>query len=173
MRVRLARSLPWKYQLAVTCALEHFTAILADALLGDRRLVAGMHPAMASLWRWHAIEETEHKAVAFDVYRTVAPGFGGYLRRIFAMLIVTVLFTSQIVLHQAWLELHEGVFWRLRARAHAFRYFWTEPGFLRQALRSYLAYFRLSFHPWDHDNSKLVAEWKAEYANGQGIAGFA
>ena len=163
-RVNMARKMPWKFQLAITCALEHFTAILADALLSDRRLVADMHPAMASLWRWHAIEETEHKAVAFDVYREVAPGLRGYLRRILAMVTVTLLFTLQIVIHQVVLESHEGVLWRLRARGHAFRYFWTEPGFLRHAMRSYLAYFRPSFHPWDHDNAKLVEEWKAEYA---------
>ena len=29
-------------------------------------------PAMAKLWRWHALEETEHKAVAFDVFQQVS-----------------------------------------------------------------------------------------------------
>ena len=169
LRVKMARSMPWKFQLAITCALEHFTAILADALLSDRRLSADMHPAMASLWRWHAIEETEHKAVAYDVYRAVAPGFGGYLRRIWAMAMVTLLFTLQIVIHQVRLEYHEGVLFTLRGRRNAFRYFWTEPGFLRQALRSWRHYFRRDFHPWDHDNANLVAEWKAEYG-GQAIA---
>jgi len=24
------------------------------------------HPAFARLWRWHALEETEHKSVAYD-----------------------------------------------------------------------------------------------------------
>jgi uncharacterized protein len=163
-RVAMAKKMPWKFQLALTCALEHFTAILADAFLGDPRVTADVHPAMKSLWKWHAMEETEHKAVAFDVYKTIAPGFGGYLRRIWAMVTVTLLFTLQIVIHQVLLEAREGVLWRIRGRGHAFRFFWTEPGFLRQAMRSYLAYYRPSFHPWDHDNSKLVEAWKAEYA---------
>jgi uncharacterized protein len=163
-RVALARKFSPKFQLAITCALEHFTAILADALLRDPRLVADMHPRMAELWRWHAIEETEHKAVAFDVYRIVAPGFGGWLRRVAAMWMVTLLFTSQIVLHQVVLERHDGVLWRIRGRGHALRYFWTEPGFLRRALRSYLSYYRPGFHPWQHDNADLVESWKAEAA---------
>jgi len=163
-RVRLVRSFPEKLQLAITCALEHFTAILADALLRDPRTVAGMHPRMAELWRWHAIEETEHKAVAFDVYQAVAPGLGGHLRRCWAMFMVSVLFTSQIVLHQVVLEHHEGTLWRLCGRSFAFRYFWTEPGFLRRALRSYRAYYQRDFHPWQHDNADLVESWKAEYA---------
>ena len=54
--------------LAATIALEHFTAIMADVLLSDDRLLAGADPRLAEVWRWHAIEETEHKAVAYDVY---------------------------------------------------------------------------------------------------------
>jgi len=163
MRIALARLFPWKFQLAITCALEHFTAMLADAFLDDPRITADVHPAFASLWRWHAMEETEHKAVAFDVYRTVAPGIGGYLRRISAMIVVTLLFTLQILIHQLVFEFHEGVLWKLRGRGHAFRFFWTQPGFLRHAMRSYFSYYRPSFHPWDHDNSVLVERWKAEY----------
>ena len=54
--------------LSVTIALEHFTAILADLLLSDDSLLDGAPPEIARLWRWHALEETEHKAVAFDVF---------------------------------------------------------------------------------------------------------
>ncbi|MGH7820189.1 MAG: metal-dependent hydrolase, partial [Candidatus Binatia bacterium] len=51
-------------QLAVTIALEHFTAIMAHTVLSDERLLANAEPNMAAIWRWHAVEETEHKAVA-------------------------------------------------------------------------------------------------------------
>src|SRR5262245_25136980 len=61
--------------LGVTIALEHFTAIMADALLSDDRTLEGADPRLAAVWRWHAIEETEHKAVAYDVY-TQAVGTG-------------------------------------------------------------------------------------------------
>src|SRR5262249_57523594 len=54
--------------LAITIALEHFTAIMADVALSDDRILADADPRFAAVWRWHAIEETEHKAVAYDVY---------------------------------------------------------------------------------------------------------
>ena len=50
------------------CALEHFTAILAHQLLGNPRHLAGADPESAALWRWHAIEEIEHKGVAYDTW---------------------------------------------------------------------------------------------------------
>ena len=59
-------------RLAATVALEHLTAILAAALLDGRSgSLAGADPRVAELWRWHAVEETEHKSVAFDVYAVV------------------------------------------------------------------------------------------------------
>lgn len=63
--------LPPAAQLSVTIAQEHFTAIVADLVLNDLRLIAGADRRLSALWRWHALEETEHKAVAFDVYETV------------------------------------------------------------------------------------------------------
>ena len=49
-------------------ALEHFTAIFAHELLADPRHLAGAEPEAAAMWRWHAIEEIEHKGVAYDTW---------------------------------------------------------------------------------------------------------
>lgn len=163
--LRIDRSLGSKWQLAMTCALEHFTAIFADLVLRDPRVLEGAHPAFARLWRWHAVEETEHKAVAFDVYQTVAPGLIGYLRRVTVMAITTVLFVLQIVIHAFWLEKHDGLAWELRGRRRALRFFWREPGFIPRGMRAYLRYYRPSFHPWQHDNRELVQEWETRYAS--------
>ena len=160
----LDRMWPAKWQLALTCALEHFTAIFADVVLRDSRMFAGAEPAMARMWRWHALEETEHKAVAFDVYRAVAPGLGGYLRRIAVMIYATVMFSLQIFIHQTWLVAHDGMLWNVRARKPSFRYFWKSPGLLRKGLRHYVLYYRRDFHPWQIDNADLVSRWKTEYA---------
>jgi uncharacterized protein len=161
--IRLDRRWPAKWQLAMTCALEHFTAIFADVILRDPRMLEGAHPAVVPLWKWHAIEETEHKAVAYDVYQAVAPGLGGYVRRVTMMAIVTLLFIVQIVVNQSWLLRHDGKLWKLRERRNAFRYFWKKPGLMRKGMRHYLAYYRRDFHPWQLDNSALVERWKAEY----------
>src|SRR2546430_8135779 len=50
-------------------ALEHFTAILAHQLLANPRHLAGAEQETADLWRWHAVEEIEHKGVAYDTWR--------------------------------------------------------------------------------------------------------
>jgi hypothetical protein len=57
-------------RLSVTVALEHFTAHLAELAL-RRGLVAQMHPEVRALIEWHALEEIEHKSVAFDVLEAV------------------------------------------------------------------------------------------------------
>ena len=66
--------MPKSWQLATTLALEHHTAILADRLLSRPDLLQDSEPAFARLWRWHALEETEHKGVAFDVWNEVVGG---------------------------------------------------------------------------------------------------
>jgi Predicted metal-dependent hydrolase len=95
---RVKRIQPPAMQLAATIALEHFTAIMADRLLRD--FDASMHgaePHYARVWRWHALEETEHKAVAFDVFRAI---FGNGLRawalRAFGLLVATLIFWPMV-----------------------------------------------------------------------------
>ena len=54
----------------MTAALEHFTATLAEMILSDpeARDMFG-DETVKNLFLWHALEEAEHKAVAFDVYK--------------------------------------------------------------------------------------------------------
>ena len=60
-----------KIQLAITCAFEHFTALLGGYILRHPEVLATLDEDAAKLWVWHAIEEIEHRAVAFDVYQAV------------------------------------------------------------------------------------------------------
>jgi predicted metal-dependent hydrolase len=149
-------------RLAVTVALEHFTAIMADELLRNRTYANEMEPHHAKLWLWHAVEETEHKAVAFDVYEAVG---GGYVRRVIVMQVTTTLFALASVSLLARLLRKEGR--RLPARdvGKFLNLAFGDPGFFRKVFPSWLDFFRPSFHPWNHDNSDLIAKWKSEYAD--------
>src|SRR3546814_2150957 len=49
-----------------TCALP-ISTLAHDALANPTHL-GGAADEARQLWRWHAIEEIEHKAVAFDTY---------------------------------------------------------------------------------------------------------
>ncbi|HEX4340683.1 MAG TPA: metal-dependent hydrolase [Polyangiaceae bacterium] len=154
-----ARVLPKSSQLAVTCALEHFTALMAELLLADDRLLEGADPSMAALWRWHAAEESEHKAVAFDVYRAVG---GSYLLRSSTMFIVTLVFWALVVAQLVRLMWVDGCLFSLREWTALVRFLFVEPGGMGRILAPYLSYYRPSFHPWDHDNQALLDAWKVE-----------
>jgi len=157
-------------QLAATIALEHFTAIMADVLLSDDRHLAGADPRMAAIWRWHAIEETEHKAVAFDVYEEIAgEGVPAYVRRTLNMLFTTVDFWYRVAGYTFRLVREDGGAADLRGWGTLFRYLWVEPGGMWRMWRNWASYFRPGFHPWQHENRSHVERWRAAYAE-KGVA---
>jgi len=166
---------PRSYQLALTCALEHYTAMLCDSLLRRQDFILEhAQPAYAQLWLWHAVEETEHKAVCFDVYReVVGTGPVAYLMRAVAMVVVSFFFTVAVTIGVSIVE--RGP--RRRRETSAApeggpvgdgqdlpgrrpRYGLSNPLI---PWRQVLDYFRPSFHPWDFDNSHLVEEWKRRF----------
>jgi predicted metal-dependent hydrolase len=155
----VARLLPARKQLAVTSALEHFTALMAHLMLRDPKVLEGAHPEMAALWRWHAAEENEHKAVAFDVYRAAG---GTYVERCVVMIFATVIFWAKVFEHQVRLMRHDGLLFSLAEWKSLFGFLFVSPGALRGLGRLYFDYFRPSFHPWDLDNRDLLETWKKE-----------
>lgn len=151
--------------LAVTISLEHFTAMMAGWFLEDETFWVGAPEDMTRLWQWHAMEETEHKAVCFDVYRQISQEWTPlqrYIVRTRAMLISTVLFTLNITRFAAMLLEADGVpAWR--ARFGALNYLFGKPGLFRKSWRSYWDWFRPGFHPWDHDNRRLLDTWRPRF----------
>src|SRR5690606_34332316 len=90
---RLSKYGPKSFALSGTIALEHFTALLADSVLREPRVSAGAEPHYAAIWRWHALEETEHKAVAFDVWEAVmGRGIRAYALRSLGLVLATIIF---------------------------------------------------------------------------------
>lgn len=160
-------TMPPKGQLAMTAALEHLTAIGAEELLGHDDGLDRAHPEMARLWRWHAIEETEHKAVAFDVYRHVA-GTGpiAWLRRCFTLLTSSTGMTLMTWLFLFAVTWRAGIFFDLRGWGRMLWWIWVKPGNVRRQFVHYWAYFKPSYHPWDIDNYHHVERWKAAYGAG-------
>ena len=154
--------LPKADQLAVTIALEHFTAILADILLREPKLLEGSEPRFASLWRWHALEETEHKAVAYDVYQTViGKGPGAYLRRCVALAALTVIFWGLVIPFHLEIMRREGGLFDFGGWWNLFKFHWISPGALRRIIPAYFDYYRPGFHPWQHDNRRFLVELDA------------
>lgn len=151
------RKAPPMAQLALTCALEHFTAIMAELILEEPELLADLDPAMARLWLWHAVEEAEHKAVAFDLYQHVG---GTYWQRVFVFAIVTLPFLGAVARGQRQLMSADpttrgakGLALRLRTTWEL----WGNPGWFRRLIPAYVAYYRPSFHPWERESGDLLS----------------
>jgi predicted metal-dependent hydrolase len=164
-RVAYARSRGPMGMLISTIALEHFTAMMADAHARHLDLFENADPGIERMWRWHAMEETEHKAVAYDVFLEVTkdwPPLKRYLRRTIAMAIITYLFSARIVHYAALLLTADGYSYK-DAKKAVRAYVWRTPGLFSRNKTTYFAWYRPSFHPWDEDNRALVASWKAEF----------
>jgi len=160
------RLLPASSNLAATAALEHFTATLAELVLTSEQTRDYFgHEAVRDLFVWHALEESEHKAVAFDVYRAV----GGTERmRVWTMKFFRVVFIVAMVLQVSFSLL-------LDRAAYNPRTLWRSLRKLRQSAvvqpeiwRRLREYDRPQFHPDDRDTTALVEQWRTELFGPEG-----
>lgn len=147
------------FQLAMTMGAEHIIAVLSDFNLSDTFWFENADPQISALWRWHAIEEIEHKSVAFDVYHEVC---GSYWIKISAMIVVTsVIFGMWLRVWFAFAKRDKQInklsFWK-----ETFVFLIGKPGVLRRLFVEILKYFHPSFHPWQQDNRALVESYKVD-----------
>ncbi|WP_030174193.1 metal-dependent hydrolase [Spirillospora albida] len=154
------RLMPGRARLGHTAALEHYTATLAECLLTDPRAQALLGDTeVRNVLLWHALEESEHKAVAFDVYRAVG-GTERMRRRTmveasFGLLGLTIVATILSMLA-------DPATYNPRRLAASVRALRRSP-FLSRELRARIRdYQREGFHPDDYDATELLARWRAE-----------
>jgi hypothetical protein len=156
------RDLSPTLQLALTAAAEHLTATLAEGLLSEAPMLgAAAHAEMRALYLWHAVEEVEHKAVAFDVYRRCTDG--DYLVRVRAMLMITVYLHLRVAAIMRHMLAADGLRGR---RALVLRGLWRmygPRGYLTRLLPGYLAWFKPGFHPWETGVPAKARDWIAAY----------
>ncbi|TDD64871.1 metal-dependent hydrolase [Actinomadura darangshiensis] len=165
--LRLAdRLLPPIVRLGYTAALEHYTATIAECLLTDPRAQALLgDTSVRSILLWHALEESEHKAVAFDVYRHVGGGERTRIRTMrlistgFLFLVVTGTFISLLADPATYLP------GRLRRSLAALRH---SPFLSREVIRRLRAYNKRGFHPDDFDSTALLDHWREELFGAEG-----
>jgi predicted metal-dependent hydrolase len=162
-RLNLARARPELMQLAATVALEHFTASFAHLLLKDHRLLQDAPTELARLWQWHAIEEIEHKGVAYDVFMHATGHLSPWCRwmiRRWAMGLTTLLFLTTVRRASLMLLKQDGMT-GIRARVKLLAWLWGRPGLYRRILGEYFAFYRPAFHPWQVDDRHLIAAAEA------------
>jgi len=157
----LRKVLPAKMQLSTTCALEHFTAAMADSLLRAPEVLDKSDPSLAAAWKWHALEETEHKAVAFDVYQKAVGSDDDaviYFERSLAMALAMAVFWPMMLTYWAQMNYRSGELFNVKGWAKSIKYLiGPKKGVLTPAAKDLFTYFRKGFHPWDHDNSAYLS----------------
>jgi|SRR5690554_213858 len=155
---------PKIFQLSATVSLEHLTAILGGALLeNSEAFFKDAEPRYQALWQWHALEETEHKAVAFDLYsKVMGKTLQAYALRAITLPIATGIFLA--LLYPYYVENLrrtgglKGGRQALKGLWTSFQHQWGNPGILRKVIKPWFDWFKPGFHPWDHDNSHFLNE---------------
>ena len=167
-RLGIIRSRPPIAGLAATMALEHFTAILAHELLDDPRHLGRAEAEAAALWRWHAIEEIEHKGVAYDTWLHATrhwPRSKRWKVKAKVMMLVTRNFIVDRTNGSLELLRQDGIT-GLQAWARLLWFMWVKPGMMRKIFSAWAAFFMPGFHPWNEDDRHLIRRYEAEAALG-------
>jgi predicted metal-dependent hydrolase len=151
---------PW-LRLSTTAACEHYTAILAEGAL-RAGLLEGASAELRRLLLWHAAEEIEHRAVAFDVLAQVEPG---YLVRLAGLGMATACLGGFWMVGTASLLAQEPGprLERLRRLAADWRAIRAsgKPGVGAVFARGLSEYVRPGFHPSQADTDELAATYLA------------
>ncbi|MBA0047278.1 metal-dependent hydrolase [Mycobacteroides sp. LB1] len=163
---RVFRHMPKLYSLALTAALEHFTAAGAETLLEDpeaRELLGDTE--VRSILLWHALEESEHKAVAFDVYRVAG---GTETMRIWTMRLLIAGGMATLFCATAISMLRDRATYNPIRLIRSINTVWHSPFFSRQFLVRIREYNRVGFHPNDIDRTELVRTWQEKLFGEEG-----
>ena len=164
-KLELTKLRPPIANLAATMALEHLTALMARETLANPRNMRGATGEPAELWYWHAVEELEHKAVAYDTWLHATRDWSRWRRWSVKRRMGLIAFRNFLIgrigetlalMRQDGLT---GWKWKLRLAL----YLWGRPGVLRRTIPGCIAYFLPGFHPWNHDDRALIGKFDSEF----------
>ena len=151
------KSLNPKTRLAITVCMEHLTAILAEYILETPEVFDGLEEPARQLMFWHAVEEIEHKAVAFDVYmecegdRALLQKVMKFAIKIFFWRMFT--FTLKLLWQNkkipSWSEIKEFK-----------QFLYGEIGLITQLKAPFKTFAEPDFHPWQTNSLKLIDKWE-------------
>lgn len=151
-----------KFRLALTVAAEHFTGVIAEQIARREDFKGSVvDPKFKTLILWHAMEETEHRAVVFDVYQRIG---GDYGTRVLAMTLVAlgispaVLIGMLVCLRQDQ-QLFNFASWRFFLKTY-----WGKQGFFTEMLPEILSFYQPSFHPNRNSPDRVLAQFQQDLA---------
>lgn len=166
-RLAVIRTRPPIFNLAATMVLEHLTAMLARETLTNPAYMGDAAGDLGEIWRWHAIEEIEHKAVAYDTWLNATREWSRFKRWRVKTLIGFIASKNFLIgRYRDTLDLLEqdgltGFKWKWRVMA----YLAWRPGVMRRTCLEWLSFFLPGFHPWKHDDAdrELIGRYDSEF----------
>ena len=148
-----------KVRLAITVAMEHLTAIMAEHMLTNPEVLDSLDSSVQDLLFWHAVEEIEHKAVAFDVYKECE---GSEKTLHGAMRIGTVMFVARLSAYMVALLWWTRTVPSFKDIREFYSFMFGDKGLISSIRKPYMQFFKPGFHPWDRDDSHLIEKWKKQ-----------
>jgi predicted metal-dependent hydrolase len=147
------------HTLSLTAALEHFTSIIAHSLFDKRDVMKDADPRVRAMYAWHAIEEVEHKGVAYDVL--VDHAKVGYFRRVLGLLHASIMFPMTIHMVQRRLFIEDGfsAWQRVKLLMKGSWWLFKPGGMLQPMAKHYWTYYKPGYHPWQESEQHGYQEW--------------
>ena len=155
------------FTLGQTAAAEHLTALMAHGFF-RAGVMDKADPRVRAMYAWHAIEEIEHKAVAYDVLTKVAKA--NYFTRILSFMLVTFTFPFHVFAIMGHMFRVDGVKNRFSVWIKGLWWLYGWNGLYPRLMPHYLAYFLPGFHPWQHGDMVLYDSWRKEFDGSGGNA---
>lgn len=157
----LRAHLPATFTLGETVAAEHMTAIMAHGFMRNPKVFNGADERIRALYFWHAIEEIEHKAVAFDVLTKVARA--SYFTRVLTMFWTSVLFPFHVFAIMNHMFKVDGIKQRWRLWMKGLWWLYGPGGIFLRVIPHYLRYYLPGFHPWQSGDMRVARTWLDTY----------
>lgn len=151
-----------KIRLAITTAMEHITSTMGISILTGKILKSD-NPVV-DMWKWHSLEEVEHKAVSYDVYKAIN-GSNKVLRVVMKLALIDIgRNTIKIAIKML---RHDKQFWKLSTFKSMFRFFFSKNGALRVNYADYKSFFDNDFNPDTHGSNLDLTQWKERFSSNQ------
>lgn len=146
-----------KWNLLVTVGLEHYTAVLVVSMMETVNEYM-TDKTIRDLWLWHSVEETEHKAVAFDLYEYLyGNGLNAYFPRVTIFTLSLILITGLSSIYQIVLMKRDKQLSNLKTWQNFFNFAAKQ---YKTFIPKFFEYYRYDFHPNQTNEKDLVATTK-------------
>jgi uncharacterized protein len=137
--------------MAITSGLEHITALLAEISLEENFLKEAPQK-LQELFNWHAAEEIEHRAVAFDVLKEIDDS---YQKRLLGITVAYVLMSAYAGVSTVHLLHQDKLLFKKETVKDFTSMFFTDEKLFFKAVSIFFRYLDPDFHPDKQDIDEL------------------